>query len=465
MTQPWNSARDIAAGVKAGLIEPVAVTRQALARCHAEQTRLNALTVIDDEKALAEAGGIAARLAAGERLPLAGVPLVVKDNIWVGGWRITQGSRAFADHIAPRDALAVERARRAGAVIVGIGHCPEFACKGLTRSPLYGTTHHPADIRLTPGGSSGGNCAIVAAGAVPLSLGTDGGGSSRRPPAHCGLVGFKPSHGAVPHPFGFPEPFWWITCISPIARDVADASLLMAVISGPDGRDSESLRMLRRRDEPLAGLRLAFHPTLGLDAPVDADVAEGVSRAIAALETAGLRLTPAAPDWPSPALRASLSAIQFAGLAALHGERYRADPQAMDPDVAVQIEAGFRLSGTEVALGMEASQMIRRCLGAFFEEHDLLLSPTTPCVAWPHGELGPAWIGGKPVDARGHAAFTPLFNHGQNPAISIPCGRGRDDLPIGLQIAGAVGEDQRVLAFAAEAERILAEAGLWTGLP
>lgn len=457
-------ARDLAAGIRSDRLDPVAVTRDALARCHASQPRLNALTVIDNDKALAEAATIPARLAAGAHLPLAGVPIVVKDNIWVGGWRITQGSHYFADHIAPCDALAVERARQAGAIVLGIGHCPEFACKGLTRSPLYGTTHHPMDASLTPGGSSGGNSAIVAAGSVPLSIGTDGGGSSRRPPAHCGLVGFKPSHGAIPHPFGFPEPFWWITCIAPIARDVADAALLFSVMAGPDARDPESLRLLAIRDERPEALRIAFHPTLGLDVPVDDDVADGFARAIDALRKAGLAMIETAPVWPEPEERAALSAIQFAGLAAIHGARYRADPAAMDPDVAVQIEQGFRLPATEVARGLETSQQIRRGLGAFFTGFDLMLSPTTPCVAWPHTELGPAMIGGKPVDARGHAAFTPLYNHGQNPAISIPCGRGRAGLPIGLQIAGAVGEDHRVLAFAAAAERILAEAGLWTGL-
>lgn len=457
-------ARAIAGGVQGGTLDPLAVTRDALAQCHASQASINALTVIDDTKALAVAATISTRLAAGENLPLAGVPIIVKDNIWVGGWRITQGSRLFADHIAPRDALAVERARKAGAVVLGIGHCPEFACKGLTRSPLYGTTHHPKNASLTPGGSSGGNSAIVAAGLVPLSIGTDGGGSSRRPPAHCGIVGFKPSHGAIPHPFGFSEPFWWITCLAPIARDVADAALFFQVMAGPDTRDSESLRLLSIRDENPMALRVAVHPTLGLDVPVDADVSEGFAQAIEALRKAGLPMTTTAPAWPEADERAALSAIQFAGLAAIHGALYRTDPEMMDPDVAAQIEQGFRLPATEVARGMEASQQIRRCLGAFFSDFDIMLSPTTPCVAWPHTDLGPAIIGGKPVDARGHAAFTPLYNHGQNPAISIPCGRGRAGLPIGLQIAAGVGEDHRALAFAAHAERILAESGLWTGL-
>lgn len=458
------AARTIAAETRLGARDPVATTEAAIAACLASQPRLNALTVIDAQKALAEALELRTRLASGGNLPLAGVPIVVKDNIWVGGWRITQGSAAFAQHISPRDALCVERARLAGAIVIAIGHCPEFACKGLTRSPLWGVTHHPMNPDLTPGGSSGGNSAIVAAGCVPVSIGTDGGGSSRRPPSHCGLVGFKPSYGAIPHPFGFAEPFWWITAISPIARDVADAALLFEAMAGTDGRDPESREIMPLRSEAVPTLRLAWHPTLGLDVPVDPDVALACETAIAVLRQAGLSIQQAAPEWPGAEERASLSAIQFAGLAALHGDIFRKTPDLLDPDVAVQIEQGFSVPAIRVAQGLETSQRIRRALGAFFGGFDIILSPTTPCVAWPHTQLGPAEIGGKAVDPRGHAAFTPLYNHGQNPAISIPCGRGRDGLPVGLQIAGAVGEDRRVLAFAAFAEEIFARSSLWKGL-
>jgi aspartyl-tRNA(Asn)/glutamyl-tRNA(Gln) amidotransferase subunit A len=462
---PVTSARTTAKQVRTGLRDASAVVQDAVDACRASQAGLNALTIIDADKALAEAATVGPRLAAGEDMPLAGVPIVVKDNIFVGGWRITQGSRYFADHVAPHDALCVERARRAGAVVVAIGTCSEFACKGLTNTPLHGATRNPLDLALTPGGSSGGNSAIVAAGAVPVSIGTDAGGSSRRPPSHCGLVGFKPSYGAIPHPFGFPEPFWWLTSISPIARDVEDAALLFSVMAGPDVRDPES-RPLTPPDAAAAQtLRIAFHPKQGLDVPVDDDVASAFAVAITALARAGPRLTEAAPSWPSTRERANLTAIQFAGLAAIHGDAYRAAPGLIDPDVAAQIEAGFALPATRFADAVETSQRVRRAFAAFCGEFDLLLSPTTPCVAWPHTMLGPDRIGGVAVDSRGHAVFTPLFNHAQAPAISIPCGRGRDRLPVGLQIAGPVGADWRVLTFAAAAERILADAGLWARSP
>ncbi len=203
------SAADIAAAVRSGSLDPVVAVREALERAEASQPQLNAFTRIDRAKATAEAEGVRLRIAAGESLPLAGVPLIVKDNIWVAGWTITQGSRLFADHAAPRDALSVARARARAAAgrhrdrrLFGIrlqGRHGDAAARGRAPSRRW---------ELTPGGSSGGNAAALAAGVAPLALGTDAGGSSRRPPAHCGVVGFKPTQGAVPHPYGFPEPFW-----------------------------------------------------------------------------------------------------------------------------------------------------------------------------------------------------------------------------------------------------------------
>jgi len=197
MTKPRNSAREIAADVAAGRTTAVETAKAALGRIEAAKA-LNAVVTVNSARTLADAAAVDARLRAGETMPLAGVPIVVKDNIWVGGWRVTQGSRLFANFIAPQDAIAIERLRSAGAVIVGIGATSEFACKGVTTSQLYGPTRHPLDPALTPGGSSGGPAVAVAAGLVPLAIGTDAGGSSRRPPAHVGVAGFKPSYGAIP---------------------------------------------------------------------------------------------------------------------------------------------------------------------------------------------------------------------------------------------------------------------------
>ena len=238
MTKPAHSAREIAADVAAGRTNAVETAKAALARIEAAKA-LNAVVTIDPARTLADAAAVDERLRAGGTMRLAGVPIVVKDNIWTRGWRVTQGSRLFADFIAPQDAIAVERLRDAGAVVAGIGATSEFASKGVTTSPLFGPTRHPLDPALTPGGSSGGPATAVAAGLVPLAIGTDAGGSSRRPPAHVGVAGFKPSYGAIPYGPGFAEPFFGLSVIAPIAADVADIALAFEAMAGVDPRDPD----------------------------------------------------------------------------------------------------------------------------------------------------------------------------------------------------------------------------------
>src|SRR5437899_11108008 len=281
MTEPAHSAREIAAGVTAGQTTAVETAKAALARIEAAKA-LNAVVTTDPARTLADAAAVDARLRAGETMLLAGVPIVVKDNIWVGGWRVTQGSRLFADFIAPQDAIAISRIRKAGAVVVGIGATSEFACKGVTTSPLFGPTRHPLNPNLTPGGSSGGPATAVAAGLVPLAIGNDAGGSSRRPPAHVGVAGFKPSYGAIPYGPGFAEPFFGLSVIAPIAADVADIALAFDAMAGVDSRDPDSASIAQRADD-LASLRIAFSPRLGLDVAVDDVVVDGIASAVARL--------------------------------------------------------------------------------------------------------------------------------------------------------------------------------------
>jgi len=196
--------------------------------------------------------------------------------------------------------------------------------------------------------------------------------------------------------------------------------------------------------------------------PVDPDVEAAFGAALAALSSAVSNLHEAAPEWPDARARQDLMASQFAGLAAFYGDRWRAEPELFDPDIGVQIERGLAMPATTLAGAMESSLLVRRAAARFFADFDLLISPTTPCVAWSNTVSAPAEIGGMPVDPRGHAVFTPLFNHAWTPALSVPCGRGRDNLPVGMQIVGPIGQDRKVLAFAAFAERVFAAAGLWS---
>lgn len=442
---PTPSAAGIATAVAEGRRTAVEITEAAIARIEALNPALNAIVTLDPERMRDEARAVDRRVAAGERLPLAGVPVAVKDNIWVEGRRVTQGSRLFGDFVASDDAVAVKRLREAGAVIAGMANTSEFAAKGVTTNLLFGPTHHPMDPRLTPGGSSGGPAVAVAAGLVPLALGTDAGGSSRRPPAHVGIVGFKPSFEAVPYGPGFAEPFVGLSVMAPMARTVADATLMFEVLASPP----------RRPVTPISDLRVAFSPRFGLDVPVDDDVAAAIEQAVVDLGRAGARIERRDPVWPAGAGESVLMALQHAGLAAIHGETWRRDPALFDPDIGRQIERGLSLSGVEIAQALQLSSEIERSMAAFFSGVDLLIGPTTPCVAWPLTQLGPERIGGIEVESRAHAVFTPLFNYAKVPALSLPCGNGRDGLPVGLQIIGARGSDLDVLAFAAFAEHAM----------
>ncbi|MGJ4926712.1 amidase [Bradyrhizobium sp. HKCCYLS2038] len=445
-------ATDIVRAVTARETSAREMADQALTRIAAARD-LNAVVTVDPERTRAEADAVDARVAAGESLPLAGVPVVVKDNIWVGGWRITQGSLLFADFIAPEDAIAVARLRRAGAVVVGIGATSEFACKGVTTSLLYGPTRHPLDSNLTPGGSSGGPVTAVAAGLVPLAIGTDAGGSIRRPAAHVGVVGFKPSYGAIPYGPGFPEAGWGISVVGPLTADVGDARLAFEVMAGPDPRDPHAIDVAAAG--PAQPLRIAFSPRLGLDVAVDGEVSVGLQRAVDGLRAGGFLVVDKDPVWPAGLAEDAIMPLQHAGLAALFGDAFRSDPAQFDPDIAKQIERGLGLSGADVARALEASTQIARALAAFFLDVDVLLAPTVPCVAWPFTQLGPSEIGGRPASPRGHAVFTPFVNHAGVPAISIPCGTNAQGLPFGLQLIAARGRDRMLLDVAARVESLL----------
>jgi aspartyl-tRNA(Asn)/glutamyl-tRNA(Gln) amidotransferase subunit A len=454
MIEPRLDAHGIAARVTGGETTAVQIAQAALDRI-ADAAALNAVVTINAAQTLADAVAVDRRRVSGETMPLAGVPIIVKDNIWARGWRATQGSRLFADFVAPQDAIAVERLRKAGAVIAGIGATSEFACKGVTTTPLFGPTRHPLKEDLTPGGSSGGPASAVGAGLVPLAIGTDAGGSIRRPAAHVGVVGFKPSYGAIPYGPGFAEPVSAVSVIGPVATSVADIALAFESMAGPDPRDPDSA-IIASDDGELDGLRVAFSPRLGMDVAVDKVVADGVASAVERLTAAGVRIIRCDPVWPSGATEDAIMPLQQAGLAALYGQSFRHDPTLFDPDIARQIDQGLSRSGVDVAAAALASAAIANAFAALFCDVDLLLTPTVPCVAWPLDQPYPPTIGGKAAGPRGHAVFTPFVNHARLPAISIPCGTDPGGLPFALQIVAGRGRDRSLLRAARRIEMILA---------
>jgi aspartyl-tRNA(Asn)/glutamyl-tRNA(Gln) amidotransferase subunit A len=455
----WT-ARDCAQRVNARELSAVEVARHFIERVVQLNPALNAIVQFDANAVIAEARRVDERLSAGESLPMAGVPVTIKDNLWVEGRTVTQGSRLFADFIAPRDAWAVARLRELGAVVLGITNCSEFACKGVTENLVYGPTRHPMNKTLTPGGSSGGAVSALAAGLGLLALGTDAGGSIRRPAAHCGLVGHKPSQGVIPHPWGFAEPNYGVSVIGLAARNAGDCAWLLDHLSGFDNSDPSAPPLgvalqahAATEIEPSRELRIAWSPQLGCGYAIDGDVLAALSARINALREAGWSITEADPPWPDSIREYPLAALQHAGLHTLYGDALKTRRQDIDPDLAAQIDAGASITPKEVARVLRLRERIVASLSRFFDTYDLLLCPTAPVTAWPLGQIGPPVIGGAPVGPRGHAAFTPLFNYCGVPACSVPAGLVRG-LPVGLQVVAPRFEDARVLQMAALMERL-----------
>lgn len=433
----------------------------ALSVCHQVtriNPRINALIDFDEGAVLQQARAVDARLASGEYLPLAGVPVSIKDNIWIGGRHASFGSRCFEEFVAPRDAWCVQRLRACGAIILGSSNCSEFACKGVTSNLLHGETLNPWNPDCTPGGSSGGAVAAVAAGMGPLALATDAGGSTRRPAAHTGLVGMKPTLGRIPHPWGFQDPNQSLSCIGQVGRDVADVSLLTRLLFGFQAADLYSVPGIEQLNMGAEGSRrIAYSADLGLGYRLDDEVRAVLENVMEQLAGAGWQIEEVAPEWPDEIRHVSLMSLQHAGLARLFGERQAQHPELFDPAIAAQIEAGRHVSGQEMAACLMLRERIVACLAEFFSRYPLLFCPTVPVEAWPHDLIGPQCIGGQPAGPRDHAVFTPLFNFGGVPALSLPCGFGRHGLPLGLQIVGARYADFMIMNTAQVVEDLLGE--------
>lgn len=453
------SALTLARLIRQGEVGAVEVFEAFRARVDALNPQLNAIVRFDPEIGLAQAQQAERRLRAGDPAPLLGVPFTVKDNLWVAGQIVSQGSRRFEHFRAPSDAFAVAQLLAAGGVFLGTTNCSEFACKGVTTNKLFGVTRNPWNVHCTPGGSSGGAASAVAAGLGPLALTVDGGGSTRRPAAHTGVVGMKPTAGLVPHPVGFVEPVFGNAVVGQMARRVADVVALLEVLAHPNLADPQGLprpvwsRIEADPERLPHTTRIAYSPCFGMDVPVDADVAASVDAAVERLRRDGYRVDRADPMWPAGASEAALMPLQLAGLAALYGNALRRGEWDADPDIAAQIEAGLRLSGADVANALFARDALYKSLHRFFTQHDLLLTPTTPCTAWPWSQPGPGEIAGQAVGPRGHAVFTPIINHCFLPACSVPCGLDHQGLPIGLQVIGPRYSDARLLALAGRIEQ------------
>jgi aspartyl-tRNA(Asn)/glutamyl-tRNA(Gln) amidotransferase subunit A len=445
-TDLWAlSATELVEAFRKRTLSPLDVTRAVLARIEQLNPKLNAFCLVS-ETALEDAKVSEARWIAGQpRGLLDGVPVSIKDIILTKGWPTLRGSKTI-DPKGPwnDDAPATARLREHGAVLLGKTTTPEFGWKGVTDSPLTGVTRNPWNTAKTPGGSSGGAAAAVAAGMGPLAVGTDGGGSIRIPCSFTGLFGIKPSFGRVP---AWPlSPFGTVAHVGPITRSVADAALMLNVLAQPDARDWHALPYDARDwrmglDGGVADLRIAYSPDLGY-AKVDPEVRQIVDDAVKVFSDLGAKVEQKNPGFTDPA--PIFTTHWFSGAAFLM--KGIKNQKLVDPGLREVAAQGEKITADQLL----DAQMKRGALGVhmnlFHREYDLLLTPTLSIAAFDAGKE----VADKMLQER-WTDWTPFsfpFNLTQQPAASIPCGLTKAGLPVGLHIVGPRYADALVLRAA-----------------
>ena len=449
---PLGSAVEIARKVRTGAARARDMVAAALGRIAELNLPLNAFCEARGVDALSRAEQIDAQVAQGvDPGPLAGVPIAIKDVVWEAGIEATNGSRALLGFRPACSAVVVERLVAAGAVVVGRTNLPEFCYRGDCANELYGATANPWDLGRTSGGSSGGSAAAVAAGIVPVAIGSDGGGSIRIPASFCGVIGLKQSFGLVPREPGWPG---WRTLnhIGAITDCVEDSALVLQVLAGPDHRDAMTLPSLgidylgaARERGFVRGLRVAASADLGY-AHVDANVLELFRESVARFEALGAEII-----WTHPRLANPLTTwntLAFADNVVSEGHLLASSH--VGADAAQLIRNGETISAGEYAAARNAQCVFAAQWHQFMLDFDLVLTPAMECVAFPLGRTAPQSTGGVPVTGVGDnwCHFCYAFNLTGQPAISVPMGL-IDGLPVGLQIVGRRWEDDVVLRAAA----------------
>jgi aspartyl-tRNA(Asn)/glutamyl-tRNA(Gln) amidotransferase subunit A len=453
----FTSAAELARLIAGRAVSPVEVVEEVLDRIERSQPVLNAFITVCVEEARAAAREAEAAVMRGDPLGrLHGVPFAVKDLVNTKGVRTTFGSVVLADNIPAADSPAVARLKAAGAILVGKTTTPEFGHKCFTEAPLFGRTANPWDLSRTPGGSSGGAAAAVAAGLAPFGIGTDGGGSSRIPAASCGVVGFKQTLGLVPHDLT-PDGFGNQSHITPMTRTVMDSALMLQAMAGPHPCDPHALGLAvpdfvaaARPEGDLRGVHIAWRPLLG-NTLLSAEVRMACERALAAFAALGTIVEPVEDKFASTEpiwliLTQSFWNARFRRYVAEFGPR-------MSETLLRQMDNGAGHSAVALQQAMFERTRVFREIQGWFEDYDIVATPTLSRTALPidHDFFSAIEIDGEMADTVRNAwyPYTLPFNLSGNPAVTLPCGRGADGLPIGLQLIGPHLGDARLLRAAA----------------
>ena len=452
----WMTATQLVAAFRDKTLSPVEVAEYLLGRIDALDARTNAFCLIDADTTLAQARASEDRwMNSAPQGLLDGVPVAIKDLVVSKGWPTMRGSKTIdRNQTAEHDAPSVARLREHGAVFIGKTTTPEFGWKGTNDSPLTGVTRNPWNLAKTPGGSSGGAGAALAAGMCPLAIGTDAGGSIRIPASFCGVFGLKPTFGRVA---AWPaSPFTNLAHVGPMSRTVADSALFLNVISEPDARDwyqqpFAQVDFCWDLAKSIRGAKIAFSPRLGWVDRVDAEVEATVAATAQRFTELGAHVEQRDPPGGDPS--AFFRTLYFSSAGFLLADYAEEKLALLDPNLRAIVEESRTITRKDFQQATADRAAYGAGMKAFMLEHDFLVTPMiavpafdTPHVT-PYDPEGKLWMEWTP--------FTYPFNLTQQPAASVPCGFTESGLPIGLQIVGRMGDDARVLQAANALERLL----------
>lgn len=454
------TATEARALIGAKKLSPVELLESCLARIDKVNAPVNAIVAMNAERARAEARAAEQAVMRGDPLgALHGLPIAVKDVVDTAGLRTTYGSLVFRDYVPAHDERPVAALRQAGAIVWMKANTPEWAAGGNTFNPVYGVSGNPFAPHLSCAGSSGGSAVALATGMVPLAYGSDNAGSLRIPGAVNGVVGMRPSGGLVAsetRPFG-PSHFH---VDGPMARTARDTLLMLCAMASDDSRDplAGHLDAALRADAPpidLATLRVAISPNLGGFAPIEPSLRKLFEARVASFAGIFKSSAAASPDFTgADSAYTTIRALNFVGT---WHDRFRESPDKLGRLVTQNYHEGLKLTVEEIAAAYMQQTRIYRGAQSFFNEFDLLITPTVGVYAWPKHDIYPARISDHPTAnyfdwVRMTYGIT-LINH---PAISIPCGRDDRGLPFGLQLVAPRGQDAFLMQAAIALEQVFA---------
>ena len=445
----------LAQKIKARQISPVEITERLLKKIEAQNPALNAFITVAADEALAAAKKAEQELYRNTyRGPLHGIPIGIKDMIETKGLRTTMGSGIFKDYIPEKDAAVVQKLKEAGAVILGKLHTHEFAYGPMGDRSYFGPARNPHDPRKIAGGSSSGAGAAVAAGLCFGAVGTDTGGSVRIPASCCGVVGLKPTYGRVAVDGVFPLSYS-LDHVGPLTRTVLDnAALFQAMIHGVDLNETWAKVEKVIADFDLSKTVIAIPDDDFLD-DIDEEVQKAFADAIQSLEAAGAQIRSISlPDLES--IRWAQPIVQKSEAYAIHEKWIEARSKDYDPEVYERLLEGKQPKGYEYVRAIRMREEITQQVEACFKTADVLMTPTLPILPT-NIDQRELILNGKTIKVRSALLKnTSPWNYTGHPALSVPCGRSKTGLPIGLQIIGPLHQEIRLYAFARQIERVAA---------